>query len=113
MSVKKLKGTRVLLVSAIGDPDGFHSLVQKTGADILKYLIYRDHYSYTKNDLKAIRKTKEEVNADLIITTEKDLLKLKDFSRDMPIHALRIGLNIEDQGFQIISNFIDKIGINN
>ena len=113
MSVKKLKGTRVLLVSAIGDPDGFHSLVQKTGADILKYLIYRAHYSYTKNDLKAIRKIKEEVNADLIITTEKDLLKLKDFSRDMPIHALRIGLNIEDQGFQIISNFIDKIGINN
>jgi len=113
MAVKQLKGKRVLLVSAIGDPDGFHSLVQKTGADILEYLTYRDHYSYTKNDWKAIRKTKEEVNADLILTTEKDLLKLKGFSRDISIHALRIVLNIEDRGIQIISNFIDKIGITN
>ena len=49
----------------------------------------------------------------LLNKTEKDLLKLEDFSGDVPIHAIRINLNIEDQGFQIIRDFINKIEIIN
>jgi tetraacyldisaccharide 4'-kinase len=113
ISIKNLRGRHVLALSAIGDPGGFHSLIQKTGATIAGSLIYQDHHTYTKNDWKTIKETKEEVGADLILTTEKDLLKLEAFSGDVPIHAIRISLNIEDQGFQTIRSFIDKIEIIN
>ena len=113
ISIKNLSGRRVLALSAIGDPGGFHSLIKKTGATIAGSLIYQDHHTYTKNDWKIIKETKEEAGADLILTTEKDLLKLEAFSGDVPIHAIRISLNIEDQGFQTIRDFIDKIGIIN
>jgi tetraacyldisaccharide 4'-kinase len=112
-SIKNLSGRRVLALSAIGDSGGFHSLIKKTGATIEESLIYQDHHTYTKNDWKIIKKTKEDVGADLILTTEKDLLKLEAFSGDVPVHAIRINLNIEDQGFQIIRDFIDKIEIIN
>ncbi|HJL77773.1 MAG TPA: tetraacyldisaccharide 4'-kinase [Candidatus Marinimicrobia bacterium] len=113
ISIKKLCRRRVLALSAIGDPGGFHSLIQKTGATIAGSLIYQDHHAYTKNDWKIIKETKEEIGADLILTTEKDLLKLEAFSGDVPIQAIRISLNIEDQGSQTIRDFIDKIGITN
>ena len=82
MTVNQLKEKPVLLVSAIGDPGSFHSLVQKTGATIVDHLTYKDHFSYTKNDWENIVTKKEKTGAELILTTEKDILKLTTLTKN-------------------------------
>ncbi|MEE8260449.1 MAG: hypothetical protein V3R14_05560, partial [Nitrospinaceae bacterium] len=45
-------------------------------------------------DLKAIENRAKQAGAKLIITTEKDAVKLKDHTFDLPVYAVRIALEI-------------------
>ena len=90
----EIAGRRVLAVSGIADPSGFHAMIGALGADIAGTLDYPDHYDYGpadwENILAAARK------ADLVLTTEKDLVKLERFSpAGAGLSALRIEVAME------------------
>lgn len=73
-----LAGKKVLLVSGIGRPETFLTLVnQATGAEIADYLIYPDHHDYMGNALTTITDRQRELGVDAILMTEKDAVKLK------------------------------------
>jgi tetraacyldisaccharide 4'-kinase len=91
-----LKGKRVLALSGIADPDYFSSLLRKCGMEIVEEVIFPDHHLYTTKDLAAIEEKGRGV--DWVVTTEKDMVKLKQLKIDHPpIRALRIEMRIWEE----------------
>jgi len=74
-----LASRRALAFCAIGNPEGFRSTLQDMGqakaADQLR--CYPDHYHYTGDDVASLQAWGTANNADLLLTTRKDLVKLK------------------------------------
>jgi len=81
----------VLALSSIAYPESFEKTLRDLGAIILKRLRYPDHYFYTKEDLKKIA---TKARGCLIITTQKDGVRLKPLLENESILALRIELKI-------------------
>lgn len=93
------KGKKVLALSGIANPVYFSSLLRKCGMVVAGEMIFPDHHRYTARDLTSILgKVKE---ADWIVTTEKDMVKLKRLPLDpLPLLSLRIEMKIwEEEDF--------------
>jgi tetraacyldisaccharide 4'-kinase len=101
------KGKKVLALSGIANPDSFSSLLRKCGMEIVSEVIFPDHHLYHPKDLSSIKEKSKGV--DWIVTTEKDMLKLRRLSiDDLPIRSLRIEMKIwEEEAFfeRVISLF--------
>jgi len=66
------------------------------GARIIKFLAFPDHYFYKERDVQKIAGAAKREAAEMIVTTEKDGVKLvacEEFYRN--IHVLSIGLRID------------------
>jgi tetraacyldisaccharide 4'-kinase len=60
----------------IAQPDSFRSTVAATGVHLKNFRAFGDHYRYTADDLKEIRKMSDETGTEMIITTEKDAVRI-------------------------------------
>ncbi|WP_395042964.1 tetraacyldisaccharide 4'-kinase [Flavobacterium sp.] len=71
-SVSEIMNNDKLLLAGIAKPEPFFEFLQsKNGTK----LVYPDHHNFTENDLKEIKKV---ANNNIIITTEKDYVRLKN-----------------------------------
>jgi tetraacyldisaccharide 4'-kinase len=70
------KGKTALLCSGVGHAGSFRSLVERMGIRILDEVAYADHHDYTSHDVERLRARAAELQAELIVTTEKDACKL-------------------------------------
>jgi len=71
-----IKTKKVILLSSIGDPLYFEETVRGLGADIVDHMKFPDHHDYTKKDIERVTARCDEKHFDLIVTTEKDIVKL-------------------------------------
>ena len=90
-----LAGQRVLVVSAVARPAPIYLTLRDWEAELVHVLEYPDHHRYDTRDWQAIVAAAKDV--DLIVTTEKDLVKLEafPFARGKLL-ALRLGVDVED-----------------
>ncbi len=90
-----LDRAKIMAVSAIANPGRFYRLIHDWGGEIVDVLQYPDHHSYSVRDWQRINRAAR--NADLIITTEKDILKLIrfPFAREK-LFALRVEMVVEN-----------------
>lgn len=104
-----LDRSRILAVSGIANPGRFYRLLHDWGGEIVDVLQYPDHYTYSVRDWQRINRAAR--NADLIITTEKDIVKLIrfPFAREK-LFALRVEMAVEhgDSLLQAIENVVRK-----
>ncbi len=70
------KGKTALLCSGVGHAGSFRSLVERLGIKILDEVVYVDHHAYTSQDVEQLRAKTTELQAELVVTTEKDACKL-------------------------------------
>jgi len=94
-NIESIYNRKVYVFSGIANPSYFQSILKVKGANIVKLKTFRDHHYYTRRDINKI--IKEAQGAD-IITTEKDIIKLKDMELPDNIFALRIEF-VVDKGF--------------
>jgi tetraacyldisaccharide 4'-kinase len=96
-SPAELAGRRVLAVSGLADPSGFYAMLRAADADLMGVLEYPDHYRYAPADWQEIVEAARD--ADIVVTTEKDLVKLEQFpfARNS-LYALRleVTMNADD-----------------
>ena len=89
------KKKNYLIFSGIGNPENFKNLLLKNKIKIIKELKFPDHYKYTNDDVKEIKKIAVSLKAE-IITTEKDYIKLNShYKKD--IKCLYIKVKILNQ----------------
>ncbi len=93
-----LSGKRVFGLCALGNPLSFRQTVLSLGARLLGYRTYRDHYSYTPSDIVKVQKDVRGCGAEWIVTTEKDIIKLRNL--DLPDNIVIIDVEFSvEKGF--------------
>ncbi|MDQ5984384.1 MAG: Tetraacyldisaccharide 4'-kinase [Syntrophus sp. SKADARSKE-3] len=71
-----LQGRKILAFSGIARPDGFRRTIEAAGGRITSFLTYADHHAYTERDIYDINSAARRDEAEFIVTTEKDGVKL-------------------------------------
>ena len=86
---------KYIIFSGIGNPESFKEILTKNKFNIIKEIIFPDHYKYTQNDINNIKLHAKNLNAK-IITTEKDYVKI-NLDKNNDIKFLKIDLVIKDE----------------
>src|SRR5215510_3214152 len=91
-----LCGKRVMALTGIADPIPFYHSLRDWEAEIAEVMEFPDHHAYTQADWQTISLASQKI--DLIVTTEKDLVKLERFPFAAgKLVALRVRMEIEHE----------------
>ena len=105
----ELANRRVVAVTGVARPEGFYAMLQRWEADVAEVFEYPDHHRYTAEDWHQIARGGHA--ADLIVTTEKDLVKLEAFPfATGKLVALRIAPEVE-RAAELIAAILATTGL--
>ena len=93
--VDSLARQRVIAVAGIARPQSFVKTLQALKAEVVATLFYPDHHWYTLAEVKKIISLSKSLSAK-IITTTKDMLKLKTYKIEDELLALEIEFTLSD-----------------
>ncbi|MBP9477798.1 MAG: tetraacyldisaccharide 4'-kinase [Sebaldella sp.] len=88
--LETIKGKDVLLFSSIANPENFKKSILKLEPKSVKEIKFSDHHIYSDIEIEEI--SREAVDYDFIITTEKDIVKIKKNIENMLV--LKISFDI-------------------
>ena len=92
LKLDKIKGKKVLLFSALANPNQFLETVKKFNPKEIQTIDFKDHHD--KKDYEMIKSKAKEMKADLIISTEKDYVKFKEELELEKLYVLSIEFNV-------------------
>jgi tetraacyldisaccharide 4'-kinase len=78
----------------IAHPHDFFRTLEQVPVQILNQNHFPDHHDYSTDELQTIESQAKQAGAKLIVTTEKDAVKLKGHVFGLPVYAVRIDLEI-------------------
>ncbi|HNY63812.1 MAG TPA: tetraacyldisaccharide 4'-kinase [Deltaproteobacteria bacterium] len=90
--LSRLMGRRVLAVSGIARPSFFTRILEDSGARV-EPLPFGDHHAFSPRDIRRIKARAEEF--DLVVFTEKDLVRLDPYTLDGRWLALRVEMRVD------------------
>ncbi len=102
-----LRGKRIHAFCGIGNPAGFRQTLESLGAEILLFRAFPDHHIYTAANIRRLNLENQEFMADILVTTEKDALKLRQESFERPLYALRIEIEMT-KGAEILAKALER-----
>jgi len=104
-----LKGKRVGAFSGIAVPEGFEKFLRDLGGKIVFTRRFLDHYRFKYDDFVSIFSEALEKKADIIVTTEKDAVRIAtDMPCPVPIYYLRLEIEIL-QGASDFDEAVERI----
>jgi tetraacyldisaccharide 4'-kinase len=91
----EIAGRPVAAFCGIGNPEGFRRTLLPLCGSLLDLRIFPDHHDYVASDVESLAAWAQRLGADLVLTTQKDLVKLR-CARLGPasLRAVKIGLEI-------------------
>ena len=90
-TLSEMRGTRAVAFSGLANNERFFNLARAVGVNVLETIPFRDHHRYSPSDLELLRGRGSSLRADVLVTTEKDLVKIED---DSDILALVVEMEI-------------------
>jgi len=73
-----LQGKKVFAFCGIGNPQTFEDTLTELASEVIGHYLFGDHYVYDELDANLLRDWRSQYNADWLVTTEKDWVKLKE-----------------------------------
>lgn len=105
LGLEHIKNKNIASLSGIGDPDSFLRILKELKPSAITVFNFPDHYCYSPKDLKKISEECVKSNISLIVTTEKDAVRLKDLGyNDYPVSFLTLRVRLD-----IINNYEEFI----
>ena len=97
-----LKGKTAVLFSGLARNASFAQSVEDLGVNIVDHFEFCDHYRYNEPDFKRISARAKALKVDLILTTQKDWVKVNPVCfRDMTVAVIGIRLRFSNpQGLE-------------
>jgi tetraacyldisaccharide 4'-kinase len=90
-----LQGRRIAALSGIAMPESFEKFLRELGAEIRHNKRFLDHHRFTTEELERFYARAEEVQAEFIVMTEKDAVRLPPELRPpVPVYYLRLEIEI-------------------
>jgi len=90
-----LKNKEIAVLSGIADPEYFKRLLERLGAKISLEFSFMDHHSYKQREVDGILSVCDKRGLKIILTTDKDKVKLCKFFIDKPIKLFSLEIKIE------------------
>jgi tetraacyldisaccharide 4'-kinase len=92
-----LVGHRFFAFAGIGDPGALDRQLASYPAGYAGSRWFDDHHAYTAADLRAVESAARAAGAELLVTTEKDWIKLAPLagSLTLPCHRLKLEMRFE------------------
>ena len=86
---------KYLIFSGIGNPESFKETLLENKFNVIKEIIFPDHYNYTQDDINKIKIQAKKFKAK-ILTTKKDFVKINS-DENTDIKFLDVELDIKDK----------------
>jgi len=95
----------LLAVCSIAEPDGFHEMVRSKANGVVECMAFPDHHPFSSRDVHRIIK---RAGDRPVVITEKDAVKLRTFSKEMPrTYVLRLRV-VWDSGQDAVMELIRR-----
>lgn len=90
-----------LAFCGIARPAQFFQGLESAGLQLASRIVFADHHRYTAGDLGRIQSVARSTGATVLITTEKDLVRIGDLAaalpQSLPLHTACLRIKIEDE----------------
>jgi len=100
-------GSRVLALAGIARPERFFEELAAAGLDVRARLAFRDHHPYSTEDLRRIRREMDASGAATVVTTEKDLVRLRPLG-GLPFGVAWRRLDVQPRDPDAFCGWIDR-----
>lgn len=107
----ELQSRRAVLFCGIGNPESFVAAMVRLGVEVAAVRFFSDHYHYQARDCETLKALARENNAELLVTTEKDWVKLAEIEGAMQmegLHWLRVEAQLS-RGYRQLSEKLDSL----
>lgn len=107
---KNFHQKKVLAFSGIARPHRFIESLEEKGIKPDTFIKFPDHYHYPSDGINKIIHKHKSINSDVMMTTEKDAIKLEQIGRlkDLPVFYTKIDLRIEQGFFETVFSKLEK-----
>jgi tetraacyldisaccharide 4'-kinase len=85
-----LRGKRVLAFCGVGNPESFRRQLLGLGVTLAGVICYGDHHRYTDKDLERMEAEAARLDADFVVMTQKDAVKIAPSDGRARWRSLRI-----------------------
>jgi tetraacyldisaccharide 4'-kinase len=82
--------------SGIAFPENFEQTLHGLGIKIVGFQAFPDHYPYKQADIHKLSTIADQAGAGALITTEKDMVKVRNLSTSIPVYAVRMEAGLDD-----------------
>ena len=79
---------RFLAFCALGNPNNFFAQLRQENYELVSTEAFPDHYFYKPSDAQKLSEKAKKSGADVLLTTAKDAVKLKDFNFEVPCRVI-------------------------
>lgn len=86
-------GASAFAVAGIADPGDFRETLEGLGFHVVSMRAFADHHEFTEDDLADLDGELDELDVGIVLTTEKDAVRLRGWRPRVPLVA--VGIDIE------------------
>ena len=110
-TLDQIKNRKVICVAGVANPKSFFNLLEDLGAEVLVTESFPDHHFFKPDEINSLLAYAKSEDA-LIVTTEKDIVRLKKIVNDESIVFLEVDIHFfsgEQETKAIIDSCFENI----
>jgi len=107
MPIEWAKEKRFFGFCGIGNPQSFRETLLSADIELTGFKPFRDHYRYSQGDIQEIIRNAKGYNSDWIVTTEKDIMRLKGFALPENVVSLGIEFSVDERFYEEVLGGLD------
>lgn len=111
IAITSLHGKRVLLFAGIGNFSALHRQIESLCGGPVAALELADHQTYDRDLVDRIRRTACAGRAEIVVTTEKDWMKVSGFDFGREIYYVALKVELEPGGEQLAELLVRRLGL--
>ncbi len=106
-----LRGKSAVAFSGLGNPDQFRRTLAALGVQFKGFFVFGDHHRYETKHLRAVDSVARAENADVVLTTQKDRVKLPaGFDWQKPVLVVKIEMRLTQNEAEFLRRLDEIVG---
>lgn len=104
----EVSGQKLFGFCGLAEPGGFLRTVSAQGISLYGFTVFADHHPYHRDDLAQLADEAKKFGCAGLLTTEKDMVKLKELPSALPIYAMRVELVLPEAFSDLLLESLER-----